>query len=84
MKTWQLQTAKAHLSEVIKNAVSQGPQSITLRGEPTAVVISQATFNKLTKKAKTVSLVEFMRQSPLVGIQIDLTRNSSTTRDIEI
>ena len=34
MKTWQLQDAKAHLSELVKKARLGSPQEITLRGEP--------------------------------------------------
>lgn len=36
--TWQLQEAKNKLSEVIRRAREEGPQIITVRGEPAAVV----------------------------------------------
>ena len=36
--TWQLQEAKNKLSEVIRRAREEGPQTITVRGEPAAVV----------------------------------------------
>lgn len=36
MRTWQLQEAKARLSEVVKQASKECPQTITMRGEPTA------------------------------------------------
>ena len=39
MGDWQLQEAKARLSEVIKKAAKEGPQKITVRGERMAVVI---------------------------------------------
>ena len=38
--TWQLQEAKNRLSEVIRRARDEGPQTITVRGEPAAVVSS--------------------------------------------
>ena len=44
MNTWQLQEAKARLSEVIKKAAKEGPQSITVHGESTAVIISQEEY----------------------------------------
>jgi antitoxin Phd len=76
MQTWQLQDAKARLSEVIKRAVNEGPQEITVRGEPTAVVLSAEEFRKLKVPAKPKpSFVEFMRASPLYGVEIDLTRD---------
>jgi antitoxin Phd len=39
MATWQLQDAKAKLSEVIDTARRNGPQIITQRGVKTAVVM---------------------------------------------
>jgi antitoxin Phd len=39
MATWQLQDAKAKLSEVIDTAKKSGPQIITQRGIKTAVVM---------------------------------------------
>ncbi|NMW20849.1 MAG: type II toxin-antitoxin system Phd/YefM family antitoxin [Chlorobiaceae bacterium] len=44
MRTWQLQEAKNHLNEVVRNAISDGPQNITLHGKPAAVVVSYAAF----------------------------------------
>lgn len=82
MSTWQLQEAKARLSEVIKKAAKEGPQSITVHGESTAVVISQGDYERL--KHPRGSFVEFMRQSPLYGLELDLKREQSLTRKAEI
>lgn len=82
MSTWQLQEAKAHLSAVVKKALTQGPQDITLRGEPAVVVISKADLDKL-KKPK-LSFVQFMRSSPLAGVKLDLQRNKSFNRKVEL
>jgi prevent-host-death family protein len=38
--SWQLQEAKNKLSKVIDDARTSGPQSITVRGKETAVVLS--------------------------------------------
>lgn len=40
MHTWQMQEAKARMSEVVKRAQTQ-PQDITLHGKSVAVVISR-------------------------------------------
>jgi prevent-host-death family protein len=82
MSTWQLQQAKARLSEVIKQASTNGPQEITSHGEPTAVILSIKDYKKLTKPKP--SLYEFMRSSPLVGVELDLERNKDTGRDIPL
>jgi len=79
---WPLQDAKAHLSELVKKAQKMGPQHISVRGEPAVVVISQEEYDKITSPA--ISLVEFLRKSPLVGLQLDLSRDKSTDRDIDL
>jgi len=79
MGMWQLQEAKARLSEVIKKAAKEGPQKITVRGEPTAVVISSKDYERL--KHPKGSFVEFMRCSPLYGLELDLRREQTLTRE---
>jgi antitoxin Phd len=68
---WQLQEAKARLSELVKRAESEGPQEITVHGEAKAVVVSKAEFDRLT--GKKPNLVEMMKQSGVyaLGIEID-------------
>lgn len=82
MKTWQLQEAKAHLSEVVKHATTGHPQEITLRGEPAVVVISKKQYLKLVKPKP--SLVNFMQNSPLYGLKVNITRNVTPTRKIDL
>lgn len=82
MKRWQLQQAKAHFSEIVKKAGAEGPQSVTVRGKPTVIIISDRDFQKLSAQPKP-SLVEFMRRSPLKGIELDLKRDKSLCRDDE-
>jgi prevent-host-death family protein len=80
MSTWQLQEAKARLSEVLKHALSEGPQNITLRGEPVAVLISRQDYDRLS--APRTGFVEFMRRSPLAGVALDTAREPGLTREI--
>jgi prevent-host-death family protein len=83
MKMWQMQEAKARLSELVKCAETLGPQNITVHGQPVAVVISQAMYEKLT--GKTQSLVRFMRASPLFAMEdLSLERDKSLTRKISL
>ena len=65
MKTWQLQEAKARMSELVKCA-QERPQSITLHGKPVAVLVSQATFEALSQTQG--SLLDFMQASPLAAL----------------
>lgn len=83
MSTWQIQEAKAHLSELVKRAASQGPQEITLHGRPVAVVLSREDFERLTGNSR--SLVDFMRASPLYGLdEIEFPRDRSSTREVAL
>ncbi len=82
MRQWQLQEAKAKFSEVVKLANQEGPQEITMRGQPTAILISLEDFKKI--KEKKPSLVSLMRSSPLAGINLDLQRDKSPARDIKL
>lgn len=80
MNTWQLQDAKANLSKVVKEASLHGPQQISLRGEPVVVVLSMKDYEKL--QHPKVTFLELMRNSPLVGAKISVTRSKSSTRKV--
>lgn len=81
-KKWQLQEAKNRLSQLVDHALHEGPQTITLRGKPTAVVISVEDFEKLTRPR--TPLTEFFRQSPLHGVELDLKRSKDRTRGVDL
>jgi len=61
-KTWQIQEAKSHFSEMIKQTAF-APQPITMRGKPVAVVISIAKYQQLTKPKK--KLIDILRSAPV-------------------
>lgn len=82
MKTWQLQDAKARLSELIQQVIYSGPQGISLRGVLEVILISKNDYEKFTKKKS--SFINFMRSSPLRGLELNLERNKSKGRDIEL
>jgi len=82
MGQWQLQDAKARFSELIKSAHDEGPQQVTVRGKPSAVVISVEEYEAM--KRQRPSFVDLMRSSPLVGENLTIDRSSSLTRDISL
>ena len=79
MASWQLQEAKARLSELVKKAATEGPQEITVHGKPAVVVLSNAEFLKLKGGKNEQSFYDFMRSSPLVGVELDLERSKDAT-----
>ena len=82
MRSWQLQEAKARFSEVVKAAQQEGPQEISVRGEPTAVLISRAEFDRLRQPRP--SLVDFLRSSPWTGVELDLARDPKPARAVRL
>lgn len=81
-KVWQLQEAKNKFSQLVNEALARGPQVVTRRGEEVVVIISREEYGRLKKSQS--SLVEFFRQSPLVGAELDLERDQTYPRDVEL
>jgi antitoxin Phd len=82
---WQVQTAKARFSEVFRKARTEGPQRITRQGKEGVVMISDEQYEQLVGKShQPKSLVQFFRESPLVGVDLDLERDRDEGRDIEL
>jgi antitoxin Phd len=79
IQSWQLQEAKNKLSRVVENAVNDGPQIITKHGVEVAIVISFADYQKMI--ATRGKLSTFFRDSPLVGIELDIARDKSDARE---
>lgn len=80
--SWQLQEAKNKLSQVVEQARTQGPQTITVRGRATAVLLSAQEYDRLTRVK--VPLTEFFRQSPLYGLDLEIERDQDAGRDIDL
>ncbi len=77
-RLWQLQEAKSRLSELVDEALREGPQVITRRGVETAVLLSYADYQQMLLSQSKLS--DFFRQSPLVGADLDLSRDVSPLR----
>jgi prevent-host-death family protein len=61
--TWALQDAKNRLSEVIRQAMGEGAQEITIRGEPAVTVIATRELQRL--RGQPQNLADFLCASPL-------------------
>jgi antitoxin Phd len=83
--TWQLQTAKAQFSEVIRRARTVGPQVVTKQGREEAVVVGIEDFKRLTQRTEQPgSLVKFFAESPLAEFAIDLRRRPDYGRGVDL
>ncbi len=66
---WQLQEAKAKLSNAIDRAIAGGPQRITRHGRPAAVLVSEDDFVRLTGR-KAQPLAAFLAGSELGDLEL--------------
>ena len=81
MAVWQIQQAKAHLSELIARARRDGPQTITRHGTAQAVVVSIDEYRELTAGKR--SFVSHLLGGPKVD-DFTIERDRDTGRDIEL
>lgn len=79
-RAWQLQEAKNRFSEVVDEALRDGPQTVTRRGEPVVVVVSVDTWRAVSSPRP--SLKDHLRAAPLEGL--DLTRDDAERRPVDL
>jgi len=83
--TWQVQTAKARFSELFRRARTEGPQLITRQGKEGVVMIADEQYERLIGTAnQPKSLLQFFRESPRVGLELNFDRDRDEGRDIEL
>ena len=78
---WQIQSAKAHLSELIEQAERDGPQIITRHGVERAVVLSIDDYRLLMKRG------EDFKALLLSGPKLDdfrIERDADTGRPVDL
>ena len=59
--TWQLQEAKQKFSELVRRALTSGPQVVTRHGRAAVVVVSAEDYGRLRGGA---GFKEFLRTAP--------------------
>jgi len=83
--TWQLQDAKARFSELVKRAREQGPQHVSVRGEPAVVVVSEQEFARLTPPRPSI-VDHILKGAPWPDDVVDAinARSRDTGRDVVV
>ena len=71
--TWQLQEAKSKFSQVVKQALTEGPQIVTRHGEEVVVVLAVDEYRRLTVPQPT--LFDLLLNSPLRGSGLEIMRD---------
>ena len=78
--TWQLQEAKNQLSNVVENALTRGPQTITRHGRNAVVVVAVNEFHQQRSRRK--SIVELFE--PARGLDLRIQRDRRPMRDAKV
>ena len=52
MRIWQVQDAKARFSELLEASLKDGPQMVTRRGVPAAVVVPAETWARMEQAGR--------------------------------
>lgn len=81
---WKLQDAKAHFSQLVREAQQHGPQRVTIHGRDAAVIMSVADYARLVPTPKKQSLYELLSNSPLRDLDFEFESVRSPVRDFEL
>ena len=81
-QTWSLAEAKSQLSEIIRKAERDGPQTVTRHGRKAAVIVAAEDWDR--RRKPKVNLAEFFARSPLRGSGIKIERRKDRPRDIDL
>lgn len=79
---WALQDAKAQFSEVVQRALNGEPQCVSRHGKDAVLVVSYQAIMEAVKTGQ--NLFQFFRDSPLVGINLELDRMQGDFREVEM
>ena len=82
IKEWTVAQAKARLSQVIEQALHDGPQTITRNGRNAVVVVGVEEWQRKTKRKG--SLAEFFAESPLRNSGFAIKRDKTKPREIDL
>ncbi len=79
--TWKLADAKNRFSEVVRKALTEGPQRVTRRKDA-VIVLSEAEYQRLTGDRPGFRDYLLEIGPSLEGL--DLTRDHSPSRDVSL
>jgi prevent-host-death family protein len=79
---WQLQEAKNRFSEVVDEALTHGPQTITRHGREVVVIVSAEEYRRM--KRPKGSLLKCLQVPAEYAVELDISRSRDLPRDIEL
>src|SRR5258707_15677001 len=84
LPAWKLQDAKAHFSQVVREAREQGPQRVTLHGKDAVVILSAEDYARLAPAAAQPSLHALLSRSPLRDLNFRHGSVRAPGREVEL
>lgn len=83
MKRYQLQDAKARLSEFVSKVSEEGPFVITVHGAQKAALVPMDVYDRMYPSVQE-PLLDFFRRSPLRGMDMEFKRDPSPMREVDL
>jgi antitoxin Phd len=84
LPAWKLQDAKAHFSQVVRQALELGPQRVTVHGKDAVVILSAEDYRRLMPAVARPSLHALLSRSPLRELDFEHEGVASPVRDVEL
>ena len=81
-QTWQLQEAKNRFSEVVKEALQHGPQTVTRHGREAVVILSYEEYTKL--KPQQTNLLQALQIPQEYRVDLEIERSQELPRNIDL
>ena len=78
---WQLQDAKQRFSQLVRQALTEGPQVVTRRGEEVVVVLSAESYRQLSGHGGDFKA--FLLYGPDLS-DLDIERSPEAARTIDL
>jgi prevent-host-death family protein len=79
---WTVAEAEAKFSQVIEEAQTHGPQTVTRDGRSAVVVVSAEEWERKTKRKGT--LADFFASSPLRDSGLEIAPRKGGFRDVDL
>ena len=80
--SWPLSTAKSRLTQLVDSALAGTPQIITRHGQDVVIVIGTKQYAETVGQQS--SIADFFARSPLAGVDLDVERNPSAARTVDL
>ena len=84
LPSWKLQDAKAHFSQVVRDARAHGPQRVTVHGKDAVVILAAEEYARPAPAAAQPSLHALLSQSPLRDLEFEHESVRAPVRDVEL